>query len=821
MLTKERTSKFRAVKLAVVMLALVAVLAFCLTACSKAQPVSAEYVSGTLAKATYNQGETFDCSGAQIKITYDNDATETVNVTAAMVGEVVLNTVGSVSVNVTYSTEGGSVTAIIPVTVVDPYAADKDAAINAINANSFVTDNASDKGVTILLNEFTAEIKAATSKDAIDALTDAFADEVETYVNAKKNARATINNVSTSALVDQFLLRAESAKLKALDDVNAATDAANAEAVALTYVETITNLIKEQKVYIEDSNVSKPEDLENQLDSQIKLKIAILNKIDKYLIQIAERKALVIANGNPAKVDEFVAIYNKATDDLKFWDDYVTLAIDLGGIAEKVDLVAANALRTPIDDIYDAIRDMAYDKANGIYTEDVLADGEGIVIIPAPYVEDETNPGVYVLDTDTIGALKDKIDALYTSAVDQFGATLAEDMYTDHTVFGTDIKINLRDDYVQLLKDKHDELEQIQQDAEAVMDAIDAIASAADDAAKNTAIDDAWAALKAWGAANAIFSEDATIVFENNLVFDKKYAGVYTVTEGETTVDKAVADYDFTEDYMVTYFVPNYQVLIDATRAIDALELKKLVANIPEFIVYSHIDTIDSKNSIDVADAARTAYITEHGKEAYETYCFEDGVDVILDKITAATQEHTELVAQALELNNLIAALPDAADIVLSDYDGSEGALKLTYDAYKAFAERNDDENGVWHTDVIADVDGDAATTNDLNEAKLLACVDEYVRKKYIEERTVLAPLGIYATAKIRVDGIDENETALREAISNKAKELVTTLLTDAEYEYDASANTNFNRIDVLLDNIAEVETYVDAAEQAIADVTV
>ncbi len=812
MLTKGKMSKFRAVKYVAMVLALVAVFAFCLTACGKAAPVSAEYVAGTLTKGTYNQGETFDCTGAQIKITYDNDKTETVDVTAAMVGEVVLNTVGSVGVNVTYSTEGGSVTAIIPVTVLDPYAGDKDAAIGAINANATVVANISDKGVEALVNAYTAEIKAATSKADIDALASNFATKVEEYITAKTNAKNTINTVDLSVFYTQFLVRAEASKAEVLDAVAAATSTDAVTALARTFVDNMAKLLAEQQFYIESTDDIKPGEL---TPGQIAEKIDILTAIENYKALIAERKALVEANADPANVTVYVAKYEMATADLDWWYKYVTLTIDLSGVQKAVDLVAADALRTPIDDIYDAIRDVLYNKEDGTYTDDILADGVGITVIPAPYVADEANAGSFILGTDTIGDLIDQIDADYAEAVSEFGATLAEQMYVDYTVLGTEITIDLKS-YVEELKATYNELVLFQNEAAPIIDLIDAIETATD---KDAAVLDAWTALKTWGAANEIFSEDATITqFLDNLVFDKTYDGIYTVTEGEDEVTKVWTAYDFTEDYMITYFVPNFEELVIASISLDALEVKNLVDNIPEDIVFSYT-AIDSKGAIDAADAARTAFIENYGEEIYKEYCYGEvdgtAADVLLDKITASNKEYTELVAQAAELNGLIAALPAAADIVISDYAGEAPVLKTAYDAYLAFAERNN-EGTTLHTDVIANVDN-AGTTD--NEATLLACVDKYIELAFAEQKEVIGLLVITSAYNARVDintgDVDVNDTAFRTALASYALNEYNELKAVA---YDPTGVDNFNRMEIFATNIEHVTEVAEASAEVITN---
>jgi len=814
MLTKGKTSKFRAVKYVAMVLALVAVFAFCLTACGKAAPVSAEYVAGTLTKGTYNQGETFDCTGAQIKITYDKGEPETVDVTTAMVGEVVLNTVGQVGVNVTYSTEGGSVTAIIPVTVVDPYAADKDAAIKAINANATVTANVDDKGIETLVSQYTADIKAATSKTAIDTLKANFETKVTEYVNAKTEARNAVNGVNYDQFYPQFLVRAEATKAETLDAIDAATTVAAVNAIKNTFVDNMTKLLAEQKFYIESTDNVNPDNL---TPGQIADKIAILTSIENYQALIAERQELVEANGDPANVSVYIAKYEMAIDQLDWWYKYVNLTINLDGVQKKVDLVAADALRTPIDDIYDAIRDVLYNKADGTYTDDVLADGVGITVIPAPYIADEANPGQYILDTDTIGDLIAQIDADYAEAVTEFGSTLAEQMYVDYTVLGTEIKINLKD-YVQELKDSYDVLVDIQTDAEAIIDLIDAIETAADDTAKEAAVIAAWDALKTWGTDNDVFSLDATVTaFLNNLVFDLEYAeGVYTVTQGETDVTKEWTAYDFTEEYMVTYFVPNFEELVEATIKIDAEYI--LNHNIPEDIVFSYT-AIDSEAAIDEADANRTAFIDNYGMEIYEKYCLEDvdgtATDVLLNTINAANKEYDELVVQAKELNDMITALPNAEDIVIDDYNGEEPALKFAYDAYIAFAERNN-EGTILHTDVIANVDN-AGTTD--NEAKLLACVDKYIELAFAEQKEVIGLLVISTAYNARVDintgDVSVNDTAFRTALATYTLNEYNELKAVA---YDATGVDNFNRMEIFATNIQHVTEVAEASAKIITD---
>ncbi len=817
MLTKGKTSKFRAVKYAAMVLALIAVFALCLTACGKAAPVSAEYVTGTLAKGEYNQGDIFDCSGAQIRVTYDNDTTETVNVTPAMVGEVKLNTVGDTNVSVTYSTEGGSVTAIIPVTVLDPLAADRDAALTKINGNANVSANATDKGVQELLATYTGVIKAAGTKTDIDTLVSGFEAKVKEYVDAKADAIARIDGVDLEQLFPQFKLGADSAYKTAIADVKNATtlDAVN-DAVE-TYTNAIENILAEQRFYIENTEHVNPD---NIADGQIKDKIDLLTKIDGYVAHLNSMKNDVELYSTSLNKEVYIGEFKAAVGDLEWWYKYIYLATDLGGIEAVIDEIYKKTARTPFDDIYDALKDMVYDVDSDTYTEDILGDGDDITVIPGAYTKDETT-GEFVCttgtDKDTIFVLIEKLGDYYQAYVDKFGRELAEKRIVDHQIFCTTIKIDLND-FVEQLFNVYTDLVAKQTAAEAVVDAIDAIELAADENDKSAAIADAWTALKTWGATNGIFSENADITtYYNNLVFDKTYDGIYKIIETEDASTYELGAYDFTEDYMVKYFVPNFDELLHVTISEDLKEVEKLVAEIPEYIIYAtEAEGVDSKGAIDAAAKARQDFIDHYTMAIYEEYApyTEDAdgklVDELLNTITAARDEYDELVKMATEINDvLVPALNDnASEIVISDYKGENPVLKNAYDKYIEFAKRNDAADGTLYTGVITE------------EAHLLACVDEYVRKAYIEERTVLAPLSIYATAKIRVDGIDKNETALREGISNLADAKVNAL-SDAAYDYNetilsAAGVNNINRIDVLDANIEYVETYVTAAEAEI-----
>ena len=161
MLTRGKTSKFRAVKYLVVVVALLAVLAMCLTSCGAAVK-DVKYVDGSLTKSVYNEGEIFDCAGAKITVTYDDGTTATVDVTPTMTGEVVLRGVGTRDIAVSYTEDNVTYTAYIPVTVKNPV---KDAAVAALSDNAAVKANPTDKGLVKLVEAYTGEQPMNRFKD--------------------------------------------------------------------------------------------------------------------------------------------------------------------------------------------------------------------------------------------------------------------------------------------------------------------------------------------------------------------------------------------------------------------------------------------------------------------------------------------------------------------------------------------------------------------------------------------------------------------------------------------------------------------------------
>ncbi|MBO7170734.1 MAG: hypothetical protein J6W28_06125, partial [Clostridia bacterium] len=303
MLTKGQNSKFRAVKYVAMVLALVAVLAFCFTSCGQAKVLSAEYLAGTLEKDQYNVGESFDCTGAQMKVTYEDGTVATVAVTKDMVGDVVL-AAGMSFVEATYSVDGASVKCAIPVTVTDPLAADKSDAIAAIQAKDEVKNG--DKGVAAMVSEYVNKINAAASKDAIDALTAAFEAGLDAYVEGKAEALAQVtltdDELLAMGLYEQFLKDVKHAMVAAQANIKAALTVEAANDYVATFEAVIAEKLSEQEFY-EDDTVG-----------QIEQKMEIIKLINKYIAK-AENYIALIKEHNPTNTAA-IGKYTDAIDTL-------------------------------------------------------------------------------------------------------------------------------------------------------------------------------------------------------------------------------------------------------------------------------------------------------------------------------------------------------------------------------------------------------------------------------------------------------------------------------------------------------------------------
>lgn len=801
MLTKERTSKL---KYAAVVLALLAVLVCCLVSCGDATPVSIEYVEGSATKVEYNQGDAFDCAGAKIKVTYDNGAVETKDVTADMVGNAPLM-LGVTTIGVTYSENGATVVGYIPVTVKDPFGADKQAAITGLYAIDDVANNSTDKGVATLIRDYTAKINQAGSKDAIDAVVNNFKSAVADYLADKQAVLTELNAVDLSGLYSTFVQDILSLKENAIANIKAASTIDEAEDYLASFKVAVQNKLDEQKAHEGDGN--------NQ--GQILDKIDILNMIEAYeaktqlLMNIVE-KAYDNGRGEITADVYNLKMYGDGADvkgyeyvmaRLAYWEKYITLAINIAGVMDSIDGEVKALITTPVDEI-----------------AALLSASEGITVLPIEYTWDEA-AAKYVDGEDATGDLLADIAAHKTAGATEFGTAGLQALlnaYGVNTATGNDIITEL----VDAIQTKYNALLTVRGNAAAadLIDLIDTAFNTADGGAKKVAVDAAWDALKTWATANGILSLDATITeFNNNLVWDKTFAGEYFVElidgKWNTTIDdESWSNYEINYDYVELYYVPNIDLLIEATQAQDAYEVKVLEEAIAT-VILSYTNAADDKKRIEAAQDALDAYLATYGQEIYDKY----DLGTTQDEVTDAADQYTTLEGMAKAVNDAIDAYEallaaESRDVVRSDYEAEEAVLKAAYDLYCEFAAANTDA-GVIYTDVIENSD---ATTVTNNETNLVAYMDTYVALAYAEERHVQADKIINAAWLVREDNIPTDQTLFRKALQEYKQGKIDSISVGAAYDYDKTGKTNFNYDELLAANIQNVK---DAAADVAGEI--
>ncbi len=759
MLTKEKRNNFRLIKYVAVAVALVALAVLCLTSCGKALPTSVEVVANP-EKTDYVLNEVFDCTGAKIKVTYDNGSTEEFDVTVGMITPTLFDSTDIKSVTVTYAENGVSVMTTITVKVTDQFATERAAALAALA--TVKTANPADLGIAALIDQYTKSINTAASADLIASLAAQFEDDAEAFLAAKADlldelagliakveaartaarkeeakaaaiakaaaegkseaeqaaaGQAAADAVVASKLYAQYLTGANNEIQKATTAINAAASVSAAEKALADCEYALNTLLETQEVY----------EKEDGLNAQ---KLALLKEIVTY----KERGNLLIsyvdevlndvntADAVKATLRAQIQKYNTAIDTLNDAYNAVLLALDLSQIQALID-EALEELRTPIDDIYDALK-------GGIEE-----------IVPAPFFEDKVN-NAWTLNTDAdaVGALLAEILGYYNKAVELFGETRTVEMMEAYKFIDEDGKtayVDLKADWTGI-KATYDTLVAWQNAAIAdVIGKLDAaIASKAD-----ADIAAAWDALKAWGNGKVFTFDDAAIILASKLGFDLDCA------DGTYTFSAIFGDYALTEAHMITYFVPNFFDFEDAVAESEADKVEDAVEAIGQ-VIYSLDATLDSDAAIKAARKAITDYIANYGEDYYETYCYVNGTDE-LDAIVTAKEE--EYAARKALANSIIAdvkasvAAKDIAAIVIEDYTNDGSVLANAYANYIAFLGLNtlEEARGTFAAGtVVIDVlqvsalyTGSAA--DDKVDAQLIARIKAYITQAVNDEMTM------------------------------------------------------------------------------------
>lgn len=860
MLTRERTSKNRTFKYAAVVLALLAVLVLCLASCNDgaAKPVGAEYVTGTANKVEYNAGESFDCTGAQIKVTYDDGVTETKSVTKEMVGNAPL-AVGTTAVSVTYSENGATIVSSIPVTVKDPLVSIRATAVDSIYAFETAKNNLTDLGVAAFVREYVAKVNTAADADAVKAIVENFKADVVAHLAAKDtliNGEGGLNKIKYADLHDQFKADVESQKNQTLANIKAAGSVDEAKAYLAAFETYVKNKRAEQEFFekFEEDGTGS---------GQIYDKMDILNAISQYqqkneiLIAIVQKaysedptyvgmyNAKMYGDANPNTVD----CYEDIRAYLAERYNYITLAINIDGQMEKIIETVDELLTTPIDRLVDEI------------TSALDANAADVTVYPAKYAleEDEYVDGANVT-LDLLRKLKNYENLVYvegdvmdyqTQAIKEFGPSGLRTLLNNYGVIDSG---SIIEHVIAEIVERYEHLMAVRADArnaDATLDVvalIDAASKATAGAEKRAAVDAAWAAYKAWGTRNNVFTLNDTSVgswsnqhFNDNISYTGKYDAVYAVTliadkwnasnlgewsdyalDGKKFVDNGAAS------YITTYFIPNFDLLITATQEQDAYEVKALT-DLIQVVLYSDDADIDDLARITAARNALEAYRKFHDQD---NAFLGNKMDETEATIKAAEERHEALVKKAKEVNEAIDEYEKQnttnGGVTLEDYRG-EGKLYVAYKLYREFADMNKDTKDndkkytdvIYNKDLVTDENGEATSGNEIN---LLACLDVYFRLEYEDQRHTGAFLTLTTTLTTKIGSISVTDTEYREALKAYFQKELGLIGTETAMDFETTIGgverDNFNYIDIYNANVAKLNARIDGVVANINNAT-
>lgn len=241
------------VKLLVLALAIFALTVVAFTACSDEEEVALEAitVASNPNTVTYNLGETFDCAGATIKVTYSDGTTKTVNVTKDMLADnSAFDEVGDQLVAVVYAEGGVQKVTYITVVVYDQLGEDKATAINGLAA--YKAD--ADRGVVAMYNDCVAAIEKAADAAAINTIVEAFKADVKAYTEAKAAALAevaSLYNSASSVLGGTYQAQADTLKASAEVVIANATTLADVNTALADYKLSLEAVLDDEVAYWE------------------------------------------------------------------------------------------------------------------------------------------------------------------------------------------------------------------------------------------------------------------------------------------------------------------------------------------------------------------------------------------------------------------------------------------------------------------------------------------------------------------------------------------------------------------------------------------
>ena len=175
----------------VAVLAMLVVMVLGLVSCNAPEVSSVQYVDGSLSKTTYEIGQTVDVTGAQVKVTYADGTSKTVDVTPAMVGTVPAFAAGTMDVVISYTENGKVFSTKMTVTVTDTLADKQAEAAGKVDANVTAEDLADDT-INSMTQAYKNSIYNCKDVEAINNIVTAHKNWVEAYKAAKADAASAL-----------------------------------------------------------------------------------------------------------------------------------------------------------------------------------------------------------------------------------------------------------------------------------------------------------------------------------------------------------------------------------------------------------------------------------------------------------------------------------------------------------------------------------------------------------------------------------------------------------------------------------------------------
>ncbi len=445
------------VKLLVLALAIFALTVVAFTACGEEEEgVVLENIS--LAShpntVTYDLGDTFDCAGATIKVTYSDGTTKTVNVTKDMLVDVEpFDEAGQQLIAVVYAEGKVQKITYVIVTVYDQLGADKTNAINSIASYKEDTD----PGVKLLYSACVDTINKATDTAAINAAVAEMKAAVEAYKNGKTAALEEVKTAYDAAAAKiggVYLAQADALKAAAELVITNATTLVDVQTALGDYKITLDMIVAED-AEIWDLREVKTAAIEKMWAAYIDEYGA---KEHYYAPQQykALEAAVAVAQGRIELAPYFTEadgdeLIEDLLDELEDYDDYIDWAYqkwaEIGHVmyrpagAANFDEDSWKKIDAAIDALLTALNNI--DEANYTSLADIVAT-DGVAYTSLIAYDEDVTPAVNVIDELNADVARyDLLHAAYDDAVAVDG--VATKLLGLLTAIGGDADIKLND----------------------------------------------------------------------------------------------------------------------------------------------------------------------------------------------------------------------------------------------------------------------------------------------------------------------------------------------------------------------------------------